>query len=61
MPNFRALYPEYSDKALVGAVAGLSVPSESERLAKSFGLLVLTQSGDDICLLNEEGFVVGKY
>ncbi len=61
LPNFRPLYPEYSDKAVIGAVAGLSVPDDSIELAQKFGFLVLTQSGENITVVNETGFVPRKF
>jgi len=61
LPNFRPLYPEYSDKVVIGAVAGLSVPNDSIELAQKFGFLVLTQSGENITVVNPEGFMPAKF
>ncbi|MBS3769324.1 MAG: hypothetical protein KGY69_03665 [Bacteroidales bacterium] len=54
--NFRLLFHEYADKKIIGAVAGMSVPSDSFELAAKHGLLVLTQSGDNMAVMNPEGF-----
>ncbi|MBS3769323.1 MAG: hypothetical protein KGY69_03660 [Bacteroidales bacterium] len=54
--HFRLLFHEYADKKIIGAVAGMSVPSDSFELAAKHGLLVLTQSGDNMAVMNPEGF-----
>ena len=54
--NFKPLFPEYASKKIVGAVAGMSVPSDSYELAAKQGLLVLTQSGENMAVMNPEGF-----
>ena len=54
--NFKPLFPEYASKKTLGAVAGMSVPTESYRLAAKHGLLVLTQSGENLSVMNPEGF-----
>jgi hypothetical protein len=46
---------------IIGSVAGLSVPAESEKMAKDNGLLVLTQSGVNIVILNREGFKLREF
>jgi len=61
LPNFRPLYPEYSDKSLIAAVAGLSIPDDSIELAQKLGFLVLTQSGENITVVNPEGFKLAKF
>jgi len=57
LTNFRLLFPEYSNKKLIGGVAGLCVPNQSYEMAQSLGLLVLTQSGENISVMNPEGFL----
>ena len=55
LPKFRKLFHEYAEKTLMGAVAGMSVPTDSYDLAEKHGLLVLTQSGENITVMNPEG------
>jgi hypothetical protein len=50
------LFHEYADKKIIGAVAGMRIPSDSYKLAEKNGLLVLTQSGKNIAVMNPEGF-----
>ena len=54
--NFKPLFPEYARKKVLGAVAGMSVPTDSYTLATKHGLLVLTQSGENMSVMNQEGF-----
>lgn len=56
LPRFKILFPEYKDKKIIGAVAGMSVPSSSYELALKHGFLVLTQSGEHITVMNPEHF-----
>jgi len=60
-PNFRKLFPEYNDKKLVGGVAGLSIPTESVRLAEQFGFIVLSNSGEAVAVANTENFVPQRF
>ena len=56
IPNFRILFPEYAHKKIVGCLAGLVVPNDVQELAENSGLLVLSQSGEDIAILNSKDF-----
>ncbi|MFW6100429.1 MAG: hypothetical protein ACOC90_03520 [Bacteroidota bacterium] len=56
LARFKPLFTEYEDKKIIGVVAGMSVPSASYELAEKHGLLVLTQSGENITVMNPEGF-----
>ncbi|MBS3769593.1 MAG: hypothetical protein KGY69_05010 [Bacteroidales bacterium] len=61
LPKFKPLFREYADKRLIGAVAGMSIPSDSYELAAIHGLLVLTQSGENMSVMNPEGFRWKEY
>lgn len=61
LPAFKPLFPEYADKKIIGAVAAMSVPIDSYELAEKNGLLVLTQSGENISVMNPEDFVLKEY
>ncbi len=56
LPAFRKLFPEYADRKILGAVAGMTVEKSAMKLANSTGLLVLTPSGQKISVLNPKGF-----
>ncbi|MFW6100947.1 MAG: hypothetical protein ACOC90_06135 [Bacteroidota bacterium] len=61
LANFKSLFHEYASKRLIGGVAGMSVPPDSYELAVQHGLLVLTQSGENMSLMNPEGFRWKEY
>ncbi len=61
LPAFKPLFPEYDDKKIIGAVAGMSVPQDSCEKAEKNGLLVLTQSGDNIAVMNTVNFSPKMY
>ncbi|MFO7822130.1 MAG: hypothetical protein R6V56_08790 [Lentisphaeria bacterium] len=61
LPKFKKLFHEYADKTILGAVAGMSLPTESYDLAEKHGLLVLSQSGENITVMNPEGFNLKRF
>ena len=56
LPKFKLLYPEYEHKKIIGGIAALSVPTESIEKAQSYGFLILTQSGNDLSVVNSPEF-----
>ncbi len=61
LPVFKPLFPEYGDKKIIGGVAAMSVPTDSYELAEKNGLLVLTQSGENISVMNPQDFIVKEF
>jgi len=61
LPAFKPLFPEYADQKLIGAVAGMSVPVDSYETTEKNGLLVLTQSGENISVMNPRDFVFKEF
>ena len=61
LPAFKPLFPEYTDQKIIGAVAGMSVPADSYETAEKNGLLVLTQSGENISVMNPRDFVIKEF
>jgi hypothetical protein len=57
LQHFFKFFPEYRDRILYGAVAGMSIDAGVDRYAYKKGLFVLAQSGDNMRLLNDEKFV----
>jgi hypothetical protein len=53
---FKRCFPQYKDYRILGAVAGMVVPTEVGRHAYRKGLFVLAQSGDAVEIRNGEGF-----
>lgn len=56
LSQFKTFFSEYAQEQLYGAVAGIGVESGTDRYAYRQGLFVLTQSGESIDILNDEGF-----
>ena len=54
LKNFKKLFPIYSNYKLYGAVASMSDPEESYKLAQEYGLYVLGQSGNEIEIINDQ-------
>ena len=61
LPNFKVLFPEYKDRKIIGALAAMSVPKNSYAIAEENGLLVLSQSGENIEVLNPKDFTVSEF
>ena len=53
LPKFKKLFPVYKDYKLRGGIAGLSVPGDSQKKALDYGLYILTQSGKEMKVLNQ--------
>lgn len=56
LANFKVLFDEYADKKVIGAVAAMSIPKSSYEAAEERGLLVLSQSGEHISVMNPDNF-----
>ncbi|MEY2984403.1 MAG: hypothetical protein RLZZ568_1020 [Cyanobacteriota bacterium] len=54
--KFKRLLPRYENIQLLGAVAAIVTPSEVARYAYRQGLFVITQSGEDLVILNDAKF-----
>ncbi|MCP5195963.1 MAG: DUF3782 domain-containing protein [Gammaproteobacteria bacterium] len=54
--RFRAFFPEYADKRLHGAVAGIVFEEQADTYAYRQGLFVLAQAGETMQILNDEQF-----
>lgn len=56
LPIFKEVFPRYRDMKVLGAVAGMSIEQEADTYAIKRGLYVLTQSGENVTLLNDANF-----
>jgi hypothetical protein len=61
LEKFRRFFPEYADKQLVGAVAGIVIEENSDRFAYKKGMFVIGQSGESVRILNDEKFVPKRW
>lgn len=56
LEDFKSLFPEYRNKKIFGAVAGIVIEQGADRFAYRKGLFVLGQSGETVTILNDEQF-----
>jgi len=56
LESFREFFPEYADRKVVGAVAGIVIEEGADRFAYRNGLFVIGQSGETAKILNDEKF-----
>jgi hypothetical protein len=54
--QFREFFPEYSQKQLYGAVAGIEIEEGADKYAYRQGLFVLAQAGEAVSILNNPDF-----
>ncbi|MFO1431532.1 MAG: DUF3782 domain-containing protein [Candidatus Competibacteraceae bacterium] len=54
--QFREFFPEYADKQILGAVAGIVIEEQADRFAYREGLFVIGQAGDTVRILNDNKF-----
>ena len=54
--EFRTFFPEYSQKQLYGAVAGIEIEEGADKYAYRQGLFVLAQAGETVSILNNSDF-----
>jgi hypothetical protein len=54
--QFRQFFPEYSQKRLYGAVAGIEIEEGADKYAYRQGLFVLAQAGEAVAILNASDF-----
>lgn len=56
LTQFRQFFPEYGNKQLYGAVAGIEIEEGADKYAYRQGLFVLAQSGESVAILNNDNF-----
>ncbi|MFQ5651409.1 MAG: DUF3782 domain-containing protein, partial [bacterium] len=56
LPRFFAFFPTLKRPTLYGGVAGMSIEEGVDRFAYKQGLFVLAPSGDNMQVINDEGF-----
>lgn len=53
---FKDFFPEYADRQVLGAVAGIEITGDADKYAYRKGLFVIAQSGDGVKILNDARF-----
>jgi hypothetical protein len=56
MKAFKRFFPEYSDRKVVGAVAGIVIEENADRFAYHQGFFVIAQTGETVKIVNDENF-----
>ena len=56
LTQFRQFFPEYNQKRLYGAVAGIELEEGADKYAYRQGLFVLAQAGETVTILNNSDF-----
>lgn len=56
LTEFRQFFPEYAEKQLYGAVAGIEIEEGADKYAYRQGLFVLAQAGESVMILNDAQF-----
>ncbi|MBD2395597.1 DUF3782 domain-containing protein [Cyanobacterium aponinum FACHB-4101] len=56
LKRFRQFFPEYNQKKLYGAVAGIEIEEGADKYANKQGLFVLSQKGEAVGILNPPEF-----
>ena len=53
---FKQFFPEYADKKVVGAVAGIVIDEGVDKFAYREGLFLIGQSGESVKIINDKKF-----
>jgi hypothetical protein len=56
MPRFFKFFPNQQRSVLYGVVAGMSIDEDADRFAYEQGLFVITQSGENLRIINDKKF-----
>jgi predicted AAA+ superfamily ATPase len=56
LKKFKMFFPEYADRKVIGAVAGIVIDEDADKFAYRQGLFVMAQSGEAVKILNDEQF-----
>ena len=61
LPRFKDFFPEYKDRIVYGAVAGIEVVQAADVFAEKHGLWVISQRGDAVVIQNDVEFKPQKW
>jgi len=53
---FKKFFPEYSNRKVIGTVAGIVIEEEADKFAYRQGLFVIGQTGETVKILNDKTF-----
>lgn len=58
IPVFKQAFLQYSNYNLYGVIAGFDIPEDCIQKAKDYGFFILTQSGKNMEIVNEENIII---
>lgn len=61
LQQFKAFFPEYSNRHVIGAIGGISIEEESDKYAYRKGLFVIAEKGESVKILNDKKFKPKKW
>jgi len=61
LKDFRRFFPEYADRKVVGAVAGIVIEGGADRFAYRQGMFVIAQKGENVTILNDSKFTPKEF
>lgn len=61
LETFKDFFPEYQDKKVIGAVAGIVIEEGADKYAYRNGMYVIGQSGEAVRILNDKRFKPGVW
>ena len=56
LEKFKLFFPEYADRRVIGAVAGIVIDEGADKFAYKKGLFVIEQSGETVTITNDDEF-----
>lgn len=56
LERFKLFFPEYADRKVIGAVAGIIIDEGADKFAYKRGLFVIEQSGETVKITNDDEF-----
>ena len=56
LKKFKAFFPEYKSRKVIGAVGGIVIEEASDKYAYRKGIFVITESGETVRIINDKKF-----
>ena len=57
LARFKSFFPEYADRKVIGAVAGIVIDESADRYAYKSGLFVIGQHSEIVKILNDMKYI----
>ena len=56
LEKFKKIFPEYQERKVIGAVGGIVIDEHADKYAYKKGFYVITESGENVRILNDDRF-----